>query len=78
MCCLQNIAFVAVLWTINKAPLVSNAQLSMDILNNVTYLQDKANISVVHGYVNNHVEGTLETETSVSAITDGKQTSEVK
>ena len=50
----------------------------MDILNNITYLQDKANISVVHGYVNNHVEGTLETETSVSAITDGKQTSEVK
>ena len=33
---------------------------------------------MVHGYVNNHVEGTLETETSVSAITDGKQASEVK
>ena len=46
-------------------------------LNNVTYLQDKTNVSVVHGYVNNHVEGTVETETSVSAITDGRQASEV-
>ena len=44
----------------------------------ITYFQDKGNISVVHGYVNNHVEGTVETETSVCASTDGRQASEVK